>query len=147
MNTLHSLHPAPASRRHKRRVGRGHGSGRGTYSTRGIKGQKARSGGRKGLKMLGLRSMILSLPKNRGFNPKPSDGMEIPLGRLNTVLKDGEICTPKLLRDRRVWKREANWAKFILSGTFERKNITVKGIKCSSGAAARIRELGGKIVV
>ena len=146
MNTLHTLHPAANSRRDKRRVGRGHGSGRGTYSTRGCKGQKARSGGRKGLKTLGLRPMILSIPKVRGFNPKPSTISEIPLNRLNTILKDGDTCTPQFLKTHHVWTRGANSGKLILRGTFERKNITFKGVACSAGAAARIRELGGKIV-
>jgi len=42
---LHDLHPAPGSRQAPRRVGRGHGSGRGKTAGRGTKGQKARAGG------------------------------------------------------------------------------------------------------
>ena len=42
---LHDLHPTPGSRKPARRVGRGHGSGRGKTAGRGTKGQKARAGG------------------------------------------------------------------------------------------------------
>ena len=42
---LHDLHPPEGSRREKRRIGRGHGSGQGTTAGKGTKGQKARSGG------------------------------------------------------------------------------------------------------
>jgi len=42
---LHELHPAEGSKKNKKRVGRGIGSGHGKTSTRGQKGQKARSGG------------------------------------------------------------------------------------------------------
>jgi large subunit ribosomal protein L15 len=39
-----NLSPAPGSKRNRKRVGRGDGSGYGTYSGRGVKGQKSRSG-------------------------------------------------------------------------------------------------------
>ncbi|HYI89321.1 MAG TPA: 50S ribosomal protein L15, partial [Beijerinckiaceae bacterium] len=42
---LHDLHPTPGSRTPSRRVGRGHGSGRGKTAGRGTKGQKSRAGG------------------------------------------------------------------------------------------------------
>ena len=145
--TLHTISGSPHSRRTKRRLGRGHGSGRGTYSGRGLKGQKARSGGRKGLKQMGLRTMILSIPKVRGFSPRPSRVFELRLGALNTILKDGETCSPTTLRQRHLWKRGETSAKIILGGaTFERKNITIKSIKCTSSVAKQIRDLGGKIV-
>ena len=54
-------------RKHRRRVGRGNASGRGSYSGRGVKGQRARSGGRKGLKLRGLRKLFRNIPKSRGF--------------------------------------------------------------------------------
>jgi large subunit ribosomal protein L15 len=38
------LYPAPGSRKNRKRVGRGNGSGHGTFSGKGIKGQKSRSG-------------------------------------------------------------------------------------------------------
>ncbi|MBI3963673.1 MAG: uL15 family ribosomal protein, partial [Candidatus Kerfeldbacteria bacterium] len=66
---LHTLHPARGSRHRRTRVGRGSGSGKGTYSGRGIKGQRARTGGRSNAKYLGKRTpvFIYQLPKRRGF--------------------------------------------------------------------------------
>src|SRR5712692_1082133 len=43
---LSDLHPAPGSHTRERRLGRGHGSGRGKTAGRGTKGQKARTGGK-----------------------------------------------------------------------------------------------------
>jgi len=50
----------------KKRKGRGNASGRGNYSSRGMKGQRSRAGGKKGLKLKGLRQMSRSIPKQRG---------------------------------------------------------------------------------
>ncbi len=50
----------------KKRVGRGNASGKGSYSGRGLKGQRSRSGGKKGLKLRGLRRLSKRLPKLRG---------------------------------------------------------------------------------
>ena len=63
--TLHNL-PALQGRK-KKRVGRGPGSGRGTYSGRGIKGQKARTGGRVGLRRKGVKQFITKLKKEGYF--------------------------------------------------------------------------------
>lgn len=65
MLSLRQLQAQPRQR--KRRVGRGNGSGRGTFSGRGIKGQKARSGGRAGLKLMGLKATFKAIPKAQGF--------------------------------------------------------------------------------
>ena len=62
------LYPAPGSRKNRKRVGRGNGSGHGTFCGRGIKGQKSRSGvqiqrGFEG----GQLPIIKRLPRKRGF--------------------------------------------------------------------------------
>jgi len=69
--TLHTIKPFSGSKKKVKRVGRGLGS-TGTYSGRGQKGQRARSGGRGGLKLLGMKRIILATPKLRGFkSPYP----------------------------------------------------------------------------
>ncbi len=62
------LSPAPGSRKSRKRVGRGDGSGHGTYSGRGCKGQKSRSGYkmRPGFEG-GQLPLIKRLPRKRGF--------------------------------------------------------------------------------
>jgi len=54
-------------RKRTKRLGRGNSSGRGTYCGKGNKGQKARSGGRKGLKLFGLRQTFSKIHKAQGF--------------------------------------------------------------------------------
>jgi large subunit ribosomal protein L15 len=65
---LHDLSPAPGSKKRRKIVGRGVGSGHGKTSTRGHKGQRARSGGKKGLGFFegGQQPIYRRLPK-RGF--------------------------------------------------------------------------------
>ncbi len=63
--TLSSLKPQK-NRKKKKRVGRGNSSGHGTYSGRGIKGQRSRSGGKKGLKLKGLKVFISQVKKAKG---------------------------------------------------------------------------------
>jgi len=62
---FHELKPK-LKRKRRKVLGRGDSSGHGSYSTQGAKGQKARSGVG-GLKKLGMRHIILSTPKLRGF--------------------------------------------------------------------------------
>ena len=62
---LHNLSPKAGSKKSKKRVGRGLAS-KGTTAGRGQKGQKARSG-TGGFKRLGMRKLLLSTPKLRGF--------------------------------------------------------------------------------
>jgi len=64
---LHSIHPGPRSKKTRTRIGRGNGSGIGTYSGRGIKGQRARSGGKSGLTARAMKPYLLRIPKSRGF--------------------------------------------------------------------------------
>ena len=64
---LHNLTALPKTPR-KKRVGRGNASGKGTYASRGLKGQKARSGGRSGLRRRSLmQQLIKKTPKIGGF--------------------------------------------------------------------------------
>src|SRR3972149_575319 len=80
--SLHQLNPAPASRHRRKRLGRGTASGHGTYSTRGQKGQRARTGGRPGLKRLGFKKILQGIPKNRGFNRPYKKKAVVNLDRL-----------------------------------------------------------------
>lgn len=68
--TISNLRPQKGSRSRKKRIGRGNASGHGTYSGRGQKGQRSRSGGKKGLKLKGIRRNIRNLPKLRGFKSR-----------------------------------------------------------------------------
>lgn len=95
---LHDLHPAPGSRKPSRRVGRGHGSGRGKTAGRGTKGQKSRAGGNLPAWFEGGQTPLhIRTPKLHGF--KNRDRVEytpLNLGRLGEVEK-GTLVTPDVL--------------------------------------------------
>ena len=65
MLSPHTLKPAHGSKRKKKNIGRGNASGHGTSSTRGGKGQTARSGGSRGLKRLGFKTQLTQTKKLR----------------------------------------------------------------------------------
>jgi large subunit ribosomal protein L15 len=95
---LHDLQPAPGSRRPPRRVGRGHGSGRGKTAGRGTKGQKSRSGGTLPAWFEGGQTPLhVRTPKLHGFrNRGRVDYAPINLARLGDVEK-GTLVTPDVL--------------------------------------------------
>ena len=95
---LHDLHPTPGSRTPSRRVGRGHGSGRGKTAGRGTKGQNARAGG--GLPAWfegGQTPLHIRVPKLHGFRNRGRVAYApLHLGRLTDVEK-GTLVTPDVL--------------------------------------------------
>ncbi len=86
---LHNLKLGRAGRKRSKRVGRGNSSGRGSYSSRGVKGQKARSGGKHGLKRRGLAQMLKSKPKLGGFKSLKPKMTTVNLSQLNQAFEDG----------------------------------------------------------
>ncbi len=90
---LHNLQPRPGAKKRRKRIGRGNASGHGTYSTRGMKGQRARSGGRSGLKKLGMKRIIASLPKLGGFTSHRPRAVGVSLVRLERVAQNGDTVT------------------------------------------------------
>jgi large subunit ribosomal protein L15 len=67
---LHNL-IASSRKSRKTRKGRGNASGKGTYCSRGLKGQRSRSGGRAGLKKRSLmRQLVKKIPKIGGFRSR-----------------------------------------------------------------------------
>jgi large subunit ribosomal protein L15 len=95
---LHDLHPAPGSRKPARRVGRGHGSGRGKTAGRGTKGQKSRAGGNLPAWFEGGQTPLhIRTPKLHGFrNRGRVEYAPINLARLGEVDK-GTLVTPDVL--------------------------------------------------
>jgi len=75
------------SKKEKKRVGRGNGSGKGTYSTYGCKGQKSRSGGVKAKGFEGGQTPIYRrLPKFKGFKPlRKTEFIEINVSALERI--------------------------------------------------------------
>jgi large subunit ribosomal protein L15 len=139
------LFPAPGSRKNRKRVGRGNGSGHGTFCGRGIKGQKSRSGvqiqrGFEG----GQLPIIKRLPRKRGFfNPFRVEYSPVNLSELGTFAAGTEITPEKLLEVGFIetLKRPVK----ILAGGEIKIAITVKANKFSEAAKAKIEAAGGKV--
>ena len=95
---LHDLHPTPGSHRPSRRVGRGHGSGRGKTAGRGTKGQKSRAGGNLPAWFEGGQTPLhVRTPKLHGFrNRGRVEYAPLNLGRLTETAK-GTLVTPDVL--------------------------------------------------
>ncbi len=139
------LYPAPGSRKNKKRVGRGNGSGHGTFSGRGIKGQKSRSGvqiqrGFEG----GQLPIIKRLPRKRGFhNLFRVEYSPVNLGALNEFIAGTEI-TPQLLFDSGYIDSLSRPVKILAEGEITNA-VTVKASKFSKAAKAKIEAAGGKV--
>lgn len=95
---LHDLHPTPGSRKPARRVGRGHGSGRGKTAGRGTKGQKARAGGNIPAWFEGGQTPLhVRTPKLHGFkNRFRVEYAPVNLAKLAEVTA-GTLVTPDVL--------------------------------------------------
>jgi len=143
---IHELTPAEGSRHASKRVGRGIGSGHGTFSGRGCKGQKARSGNNKvrpGFEG-GQLPLIKRLPRKRGFNNIfRQEYTTVNTGDLNK-LESGTEVTAEVLKAAGIIKTIANPIKVLANGDIDRA-LTVKANKFSASAKAKIEAAGGKI--
>jgi large subunit ribosomal protein L15 len=149
---LSALKPAQA-RKSRKRVGRGMGSGKGRYSGRGIKGQKARSGSHKmraGFEG-GQMPIYMRLPKQRG--PTSKDAMPIGPFRTSTVpvnvsaldrFDDGAEVTPETLVENGVIKNTKTDVKLLGNGDLTKK-LTVRVHAISATAQRKVEKAGGTV--
>jgi len=139
------LAPAPGSKKKRKRIGRGDGSGYGTYSGRGCKGQKSRSGAkmRPGFEG-GQLPLIKRLPKKRGFTSiSRTEYSVVNLDKLNQFETGSEI-TPEILVAAGVVKSLRYPVKILAEGDINR-SLVVKANKFSAAAKAKIEAAGGKV--
>ena len=144
---LHELKSVEGSTHRRKIVGRGPGSGMGKTSTRGEKGQKARSGGGVHIWFEGGQTPLYKRLPRRGFSNArfATKYAIINVSDLNRF-KDGETITPELLRESGLVKKELNGIKVLGNGKLE-KNLTVCAHKFSKSATKGIEDAGGKIEV
>ena len=143
--TLSNLAPKPGSRHRRKRVGRGDGAGHGTYSGRGQKGQRARSGGKKGLALKGLRSTLWRIPKKGGFRSIKPGQVFINLGDLEKKFKENEIVDPEKLVKRGLIRTAGAGVKILSRGGLTKK-LTIKAHAFSTKAKNAIKKAGGKVI-
>jgi len=139
------LHPAPGSKKSRKRVGRGDGSGHGTYSGRGCKGQKSRSGYRMRPGFEGGQlPLIKRLPRKRGFvNIFRTEYSVVNLSKLN-MFESGSEVDPERLVTAGVVKSRRRPIKILAEGDISHP-LVVKAHKFSTAAKAKIEAVGGKV--
>jgi len=140
------LRPSDGSRKKKKRVGHGVGSGHGKTSCKGHKGQKARSGGTKGPGFEGGQMPLQRRLPKRGF--KNIFKIEFAVVNLKDINKiEGvDIITPEILIEKGILKNIKDGVK-ILGGGELQKPLTIKADAFSASASAKITAAGGKVEV
>ncbi len=143
---LNELSPAKGSRKAKKRIGRGPGSGWGTTAGRGTKGENARSGGGVSPGFEGGQMPLQRRLPKRGFT-------NIFAKRIATVnirdlagFEGGSVVDEKLLREKGLVKNKADGVKLLGQGEIS-KPLTIKVNRVSQSARAKIESAGGSVEV
>jgi len=140
---LNQLSPAEGSKKARKRVGRGIGSGLGKTAGRGHKGQTSRAGGFHKVGFEGGQMPLQRRLPKRGFASTTAVGnAEVRLYQLASV--PGDVIDPATLRDAGVVNARAQSIKIIATGEIGRA-VTVRGVKVTKGARAAIEAAGGKV--
>jgi len=152
---LHTLKPAPGSRKARKRVGRGEGSGTGKTSGRGEKGYGARSGAKDRARFEGGQMPIhMRMRKLRGPNKKQSMPFEpfrthtqaVNLSDLDARFEQGAEVTLEALREHGLGKRKGIPIKVLAKGALS-KPLTVHAHAFSAAAREAIEAAGGTCTV
>ena len=149
---LHSLKPAPGSRKPRKRVGRGEGSGLGKTAGRGQKGAGSRSGAKRKVGFEGGQNPIhMRMRKLRGPHMKKSMPFEqygrthtqpVNLRDLDARFDDGAEVTPDSLRENNLATRKGVPVKVLGQGDISKK-LTVHAHAFSATAREKIEAAGG----
>jgi large subunit ribosomal protein L15 len=144
---LHDLKPAAGSKKNRKRLGRGLGSGQGTYAGRGRKGQHARSGGVKGPYFEGGNlPLVRKLPFMRGVGFTSRN--KIHYAAVNVAdlarIETSETITPAMLAEVGLLRSPEEPVVILAHGAVERA-IKVQAHRCSKAAREKIEAAGGSI--
>jgi large subunit ribosomal protein L15 len=152
---LHSLAPAPGSRRPRKRVGRGEGSGTGKTSGRGEKGAGARSGSKSRARFEGGQMPIhMRMRKLRGphmkksmpFEPFRTRTQPVNICALESRFDAGAEVTIELMQAKGLGTGKDVPIKVLAKGELS-KALTVHAHAFSAGARERIEAAGGSCVL
>lgn len=142
------IHELSTTTNKKKRIGRG--GKRGTYSGRGMKGQKARSGGNVDPLFEGGRTtLVQKMKKKRGFKSPHAKKNVISLSVLDAKFSDGNIVSLKTLAENGVivGKKVKNGARIVATGEITKKLTVSSQVGVSENAITAIEKVGGKVEV
>lgn len=136
----------PKSRKRRKRVGRGPGSGHGRYCCRGVKGQKSRSGAKVPPWFEGGQMPLQRRVPKRGFkNPLRVEYQVVNLSRLQ-VFEKGESVTPETLLEKRLIRKKRTPVKILGQGELTMP-LHIRANAFSKTAKEKIESAGGKYEV
>lgn len=143
---LKDLKPAEGSRKNRKRLGRGPGSGTGKTAGRGMNGQASRAGGTKGAGFEGGQTPLARrLPKLPGFkNINHVEYLPVNVSRLEENFAAGDVIDGASLKAAGIIKHEDALVKVLGDGEIT-KALTIKVDKVSASAKAKIEAAGGKV--
>jgi large subunit ribosomal protein L15 len=148
---LHNLHPAPGSRKPRKRVGRGEGSGTGKTAGRGQKGWGQRSGAKRRPRFEGGQNPIhMRMRKLRGphmkksmpFEPFRTHTQPVNLADLEARFESGASVTLEAMVAKGLGTRKGVAVKVLAKGELT-KPLTVHAHGFSAAARAKIEAAGG----
>ncbi|MFH0987922.1 MAG: 50S ribosomal protein L15 [Parcubacteria group bacterium] len=130
----------------KKRVGRGNASGHGSFSTRGIKGQRARSGGKRGLRIKGFKKTLLGVPKFKGMVSHYPKSQPVQLSILDKHFEDGSQVTPGVLYEKKLINKLNGPVKILKDVEKFEKKLDIFGCELSERARELVEKAGGKLI-
>jgi len=149
---LDSMKPARGSRKPRKRVGRGPGSGTGKTSARGHKGQGARAGGNVGTGFEGGQMPIYRRLPKRGFNNIfRKDFNEVNVGRLQRAVDEGKLdasnpVNVEALIASGVIRKAKDGVRLLAKGKLKAK-LTLEVAGTSEAAVKAVEAAGGSVTV
>lgn len=142
-----TLPAVPGARHRRKRVGRGIGSGHGKTSTRGQKGQRARTGSHKRPGFEGGRNPLIRRMPKRGFRrkaPVRTPTLQIVNIQQLNQCRDGEAVTPERLAALGLVRDAASPVKLLGDGSLT-KRLTIRVHRASASASAKVAKAGGSV--
>ena len=145
---INDLRPPAGAKRKRKRVGRGNASGKGTYSTRGLKGQRSRAGrDYNAVFEGGGMSMFRTLPRKKGFkNRFRVEAKAINVVDLSRRFEPGAEVDADALVAAGLLKKASDRFKVLAGGGIEHA-LTVRVERISPAAKAKIEAAGGSVEV
>ena len=145
---LSNLKPAAGSRKTRKRIGRGQGSGHGGTSTRGHKGAGSRSGTRyRAWFEGGQMPLVRRIPKRGFHSPFKVEFQVVNVQTLQNLAADGKVgngvVTPEILLKLGVVKKASDPVKVLGTGTLS-VTLDVSAHAFSKSAVQKIENAGGK---
>ncbi len=139
---IHELKPKTKNKT-KKRIGRG--GKRGTYSGKGMKGQKSRAGA----KMAPIaRELIKRYPKLRGYNFSPlKKDFTINISLIDKFFTENEVVTPQVLAKKGLIGKSKKLPIKILGNGNISKKIIIRNCSVSAKAKEIIENAGGKVIL